>query len=394
MKPLLLFLSLSGCAVAANCNPSDPSGCPASWSSIGSSFALVTGTSFNAYYNNQPFLGAPNGVDCKAGVVYDTSHSSTNFVHICQPHGLSNPATVPLGVCIHGGGYGFSVSPPGCNWGSTQTESVIEAVQRCGCPVWTPEYPQAFSGTYGGHTFPQPIQAIKQLMWFIAANAGTSTLPGNPLDIRFLAQSAGCAQGLFAWLVPETQFPNYGSNAINTGYQFTMFAGTSCPIQWTYETANYSDNGANSSYALNEAHDTITVQVVNAVFPCSSGSIYNLTACRSVDIANAYGPLQYLIQSNYSRITGTNVLLIVGDGTPVDTEFQEPYNSYQAQATVFALSPSLYWPVFSGPHQHTSDNFLGFAGVSIPLTFNFLFGSVAQIGGASGASSAGGSSVM
>ena len=206
------------------------SGCPVGTSGL-TSGAIITGTigTYTAISNANgtlwQFANAPTGVRYQQVTIPITSGTLT-LAEFYADGDQSTPAAKQ--ILLNNGGCAWGATPP-CN--VQNIEHFVELVQRGsggqGYDVWV------FDTSRVGPSFywPAEIQDLQAAVWWMAANAGTATYPGNPMRIFLNCGSSGAQTALIKLLAPDSYSSVWGTNGIALNSNYNIYAAwlTSTP---------------------------------------------------------------------------------------------------------------------------------------------------------------------
>jgi hypothetical protein len=422
----LLFILAAPCSgFASNCNPTDVSGCPTTFSgSQGSTTpTAITGTGYTTGGVTTASIDTMWGIEYNHSVCPYNAGGSDCTVQVFMPHECAGVACADHEkvFCMHGGGGSAGSSYSGdcfANVGSGCCQSSILYVQRLlGTPnavggkgivlividyrLTTP------SGGLGVATFPAQWQDAKCSVWHVIA--GGSTFPGSNSTIGFYGPSWGGTMVFWAALTSDTAYTSScDSSAPGTDPKYRVVAawpaldwlcapggGTGC----TYGNGSYDNTGAagggTQAYinAVKSQMNSATEATIQS--NCSATGSYgcdpfqNIASGNAAVLANAQVLYQFGSITSYNACTSGDCLIMVcwglsgctgaaagaAGGNLVNTEAQ-----YIAQTT---LRPFMQILTYPGGCIHECDT--THAGTAISPSqvdaFNFLMGTAQPMGG-------------
>lgn len=265
------FFVIGPSGFAQTCNPSNTSGCPASFPGFRTSTTptAVPGTGYTingvTTASVDVFWGVPyNRTVCPYNPGSGGKQSSCDLAVVMPHEAPSNPNNYEIVFCFHGGGGsngGVELSDCWASDTGPVQQSVLyvqkylgtaNAVGGKGIVLILVNYRlTAGGGSYGTNSFPAQWQDAKCAVWHVLANS--STFPGNRSLIGMYGPSWG---GTMAWWAAETPdnayAPSCDSPAPATDPQYRVVSAWPA-LDWLYPLNNGSFDNVNLTNGYQEA---------------------------------------------------------------------------------------------------------------------------------------------
>lgn len=352
---LFLLFALAGVlwlpqsSPAQACNPSNTTGCPATWpGKHGSTTPTVvpgTGYTINGVTTASidVFYGVPyNNSVCPYAPPVGGNQSGCDISWVMPHEAPSNPNNYEIIYCMHaGGGSAGGVQAGGC-WGdgTPLQESILKVQQYLGTPnavggrgivMALVNYRlTAEAGAPGTNTFPAQWQDAKCSVWHVLANS--STFPGNKSLIGMYGASWGAVMVRWAAVTPDNLYaPSCDSPAPAVDPKFRAVESWN-PMVWMNPTGNSGwDNSIQTlRNAMMEQLNCSSEGACNAA--CASSKCDPVANTLTTHIAT------YLNVQEMHQYGAADILIIPKWGSGAT----QGGNLYSTAAAYAALTPSLH----------------------------------------------------
>jgi len=170
-------------------------------------------------------MAAAQTITVVSGNSYDSINPTARTYGIWYNAAL-NPAAMPIAVFIHGGAWSGGggeaynyppITPSSCN--GVNANAVACGLASLGYAVYSIDY--TLATTDPATKWPVQWQDCECFFKFLAEDAGTTSLPGNPQAIYLFGHSAGAHLAGMVALAPHDKFP---TNCGHTSTNYTIKA--------------------------------------------------------------------------------------------------------------------------------------------------------------------------